>query len=110
MLVELDVFSGRPNPRWELDSTSSESLRQLLSQLQPSRQTHLTGPALGYRGFKCSDAEEQVHACRGLVQTPRGILDDPLFTLERFLLSCIPAEFASLGTRIAAELGIEGRS
>lgn len=50
--VVLDVFSGRPNPSWELDpSESRELLRQLslLPEADKNKAEFFDG--LGYRGF-----------------------------------------------------------
>ena len=104
MLVELDVFSGRPNPRWELDEVRSQELRQLQSRLKPSRQAHVEPPALGYRGFLYPDVTGRVRAYHGYVKTARAVLADPAFSIERYLLDQVPAEFAALRRRIASEL------
>ena len=104
MLVELDVFSGRPNPRWELDEPSGQKLRQLQNRLKASRRAATEPLALGYRGFRYSDAAGPVRAYHGLVETARGILADPSLSIERYLLDLLPAEFAALRSRIAADL------
>ena len=104
MLVELDVFSGRPNPRWELDEPSLRQLRQLEGRLTTSREAAPEPPGLGYRGFVYSDASRRVRAYRGYVQTPRAVLADPTFSIEKYLLDQLPAEFAELRNMIAAEL------
>lgn len=50
--IELDVFSGRPNPSWELNPSESG---ELLKQLSPLPETDKNKAAfydgLGYRGF-----------------------------------------------------------
>jgi hypothetical protein len=47
--VELDVFSGRPNPRWTL---STDRVKELEERLQGLEQTEgREPPGLGYRGF-----------------------------------------------------------
>jgi hypothetical protein len=104
MFVELDVFSGRPNPRWELDEHRSHQLLQLESRLTRTRQAAPEPPGLGYRGFLYSDANGPVRAYRGYVTTARAVLADPAFSVERFLLEQVPAEYAALGRRIASEL------
>lgn len=104
MLVELDVFSGRPNPRWELDQTRSQRLWQLQSRLQVSRRVHAEPPGLGYRGFWYSDATGRVRAYRGFVLTAHAVLADPSFTVERYLIDHIPEEFATFRKRISSEI------
>src|SRR5947209_2566069 len=104
MMVELDVFSGRPNPRWELDEIHSRQLRQLQSQLEPTSQGPVEPPALGYRGFYYSDPTGRVHAYHGHLKAVSAALADPSFSVERYLIEQIPAEFAAVGSRITAEI------
>jgi len=104
MLVELDAFSGRPNPRWELDEPSSQQLRQLQGRLTSPLESAPEPPGLGYRGFVYSDGSGKVRAYRGSVKTPGRTLADPTYSVEKFLLDHLPAEFADLRARIAAEL------
>lgn len=104
MLVELDVFSGRPNPCWELDDTHSRELRQLQDRLQGSVLTHAEPSGLGYRGFWYSDATGRVRAYRGFVLTARAVFADPYFTIERYLIAHIPEEFDALRKRIPPEI------
>jgi hypothetical protein len=53
--VELDVFSGRPNPRWRLSTEQIDRVRGQLRELAPISglvPADLQGPpGLGYRGF-----------------------------------------------------------
>jgi hypothetical protein len=104
MLVELDVFSGRPNPRWELDETRSRKLRQLQSRLKATSRARAEPPALGYRGFWYSDATGRVRAYRGHVEIAGAVFADPSFSIERYLLDQVPVEFAALCRRIVSEL------
>lgn len=107
MLVELDVFSGRPNPHWQLDEQHREELLRLQGHLTPASQTAPEPPGLGYRGFVYSDRGGQVRAYRGHVVTARGMLEDPTFTIERYLLEHTPAEYREVARRVATELEIK---
>ena len=53
--VELDVFSGRPNPSWTLTPAQGVKLRQLLRAVRDLPKAHKRGPpaepGLGYRGL-----------------------------------------------------------
>jgi hypothetical protein len=49
--VELDVFSGRPNPRWPLTSEEAEELSARVSRLAPDGGAGKPSTALGYRAF-----------------------------------------------------------
>ncbi len=53
MRVELDIFSGRPNPAWELSSQEAAALAELLTELPRAGQPPAEG-GLGYRGFTLS--------------------------------------------------------
>ncbi len=103
-MVELDVFSGRPNPRFQLDEHGSRKLRQLQSLLKPTSRAPAEPPGLGYRGFLYWYATDCVRAYHGYVKTARAVLADPAFSVERFLLEQLPAEYAALRQRVASEL------
>gem|GEM_PF-1636748 len=57
MKVELDAFSGRPNPTWILSSSESTELLILLRSL-PKKDEPFEEGGLGYRGFVLSGFEE----------------------------------------------------
>jgi hypothetical protein len=48
--IELDIFSGRPNPDWELQEASAAALQSIIDDASPSPTT-VDAPGLGYRGF-----------------------------------------------------------
>ena len=48
--VELDIFSGRPNPTWTLSAGETAELKRRLADLPPSAKAPQP-PPLGYRGF-----------------------------------------------------------
>ena len=50
--VELDLFSGRPNPAWQLDESRTRQLQQLVASLSPASTGPPDPPGLGYRGFR----------------------------------------------------------
>lgn len=54
MTVELDVFSGRPNPTWTLSEKESTELLNLLKSLPAAKESN-EEDGLGYRGFILSD-------------------------------------------------------
>ena len=104
MRVELDVFSGRPNPCWELAESQGDELLQLQGQLELSRSGGAEPPALGYRGFVYSDASGPVRAYRGCVKTLHALYADPSRRVERYLLEQMPAPYATLRAQVASEL------
>jgi hypothetical protein len=104
MVVELDVFSGRPNPRWELDEKKGATLTRLEASLHRADRVPPAPPGLGYRGFKYTGPGGSNVVYKGFVRTPSGILADPLFAIERFLVGTLPDDFASLAEAITREL------
>jgi hypothetical protein len=52
VVVEVDVFSGVPNPKWTLDADSAARLATIASHLTPAPDgTAPSDPGLGFRGF-----------------------------------------------------------
>ena len=104
MLVELHVFSGRPNPRMELDEQQVKMLRELQRNLSATSHPPSVAPGLGYAGFSYTDREGPVVAYDGYVRSARQVLDDPTMSVERFLLDQLPEELASVRERVRAQL------
>ncbi|HLL90469.1 MAG TPA: hypothetical protein VK324_14310 [Tepidisphaeraceae bacterium] len=50
MVVELDIFSGRPNPTWTLPAEECAGVEALIAAASPAS-GRVTLPGLGYRGF-----------------------------------------------------------
>jgi hypothetical protein len=50
MHIEIDVFSGRPNPTFDIGTPESEELEKLMTEL-PQVDANPPEPGLGYRGF-----------------------------------------------------------
>jgi hypothetical protein len=49
-LIEIDVFSGRPNPTFDIGMPESDELRKLMTELSQVA-ANPPEPGLGYRGF-----------------------------------------------------------
>jgi hypothetical protein len=105
MLVELDIFSGRPNPRWQLDERTSRELRELLRRLRRSVGPAIEPAGLGYRGFSWTDGRRSGRVYKGFVRAGGAVFADPALSTERFLVEKMPAEFAYLRERVESELG-----
>lgn len=69
--VELDIFSGRPNPTWKLSAEETSQFLGLLREL-PSTEPGWFDAGLGYRGFAVSFQDPQGRATR--VQIYKGIV------------------------------------
>jgi hypothetical protein len=103
MLVELDVFSGRPNPQWELDEPTANELRRIMGGLTATTNELPVPPGLGYRGFILADGSGQSRVYKGYVTRANGVFADPSFTVERFLLDRLPVELQGLRSRVALQ-------
>jgi hypothetical protein len=51
-VVEVDLFSGRPNPRFVLDAEATRVLAGLVGALPVGRGQELADVGLGFRGFR----------------------------------------------------------
>lgn len=112
--VELDIFSGRPNPAWTL---SGEETRELLGMLEnlPSTNTRSPEAGLGYRGFVVSfqDQRRRVTTVRihgGTVERSVGesseFFADKDRKLERWLLDTGQSKLdPSVFTAVSEKLG-----
>ncbi|HKO55472.1 MAG TPA: hypothetical protein VJ276_06300 [Thermoanaerobaculia bacterium] len=106
MLVELDVFSGRPNPQWQLGKPESARLVHLIDSLEPADGPPPAPAGLGYRGFRIRDAGgASWRAYRGFVEARDRMLADPRRRVERFLLERMPAQYEELRSWVGPELG-----
>src|SRR5690242_13956615 len=92
MQVEIDLFSGRPNPTWELGSAESSEVLALIHGLP----TCPSGPepeALGFRGFVLTDQNtgERIVSYSGTVwrrsKAGATCFQDAARKLDRFLMT-----------------------
>jgi len=71
MRVELQVYSGRPNPSWELSAPEVAELAKRMTALPRSRQPFVQG-GLGYGGFviqnqgKAAGLPPEIHVFNGI--------------------------------------------
>ena len=92
--VELDIFSGMPNPTWVLSNAEAESFLQQLAALSQSSARELRGN-LGYRGFSLQVTQvndtQLIRIQSGTVHISKGaanvFLCDKDRELERWLLN-----------------------
>jgi len=81
--VELDAFSGLPNPIWALSANETGELERRLRDLPAARAARLPDLGLGYRGFRLTarprgdGVVRPVYVTSGLVQV--GGDDGPLY-------------------------------
>ncbi|NJP08080.1 MAG: hypothetical protein HC866_00235 [Leptolyngbyaceae cyanobacterium RU_5_1] len=60
MQVELDVFSGRPNPQWELTSQEAKEFVSRLEALPQHQGKSSVNEGLGYRGLIVTKPNENI--------------------------------------------------
>lgn len=104
MIVELDAFSGRPNPSWQLDEARAGELVELHRRLTATTERPPEPPGLGYRGFLYSLDGTAWRAWAGFVTAGDRALADPDRAIERLLLASLPTEYADFRPRIAKEI------
>jgi hypothetical protein len=95
MEIEVDLFSGRPNPRFSLDQGLAAEFLRRVAALEPKPSTAELPDMLGYRGLNVvpEDLEPliDIRITRGTVlERQRGgtqrALADPGRALERWLI------------------------
>ena len=94
MIIELEVFSGQPNPKWEADDETATLIRDRLARVTvpvvaEQRDT------LGYRGFQVVDEGFKWHVGFGLVMSSKGRFVDNV-GIEDGLIEGIPDELSAL--------------
>ncbi len=96
MEAELDAFSGRPNPKWQLTDGDAQKVRQLLSRLPAHTGKAGEPPGLGYRGIVLHTDDSpsgptslRIYSGFVVIYDSAGdrVLRDQDRTLERFLLT-----------------------
>ncbi len=102
--VELDIFSGRPNPRWLLRHGDDGLLREVHQRLAPAIGPAPEPPGLGYRGFTYKLDGTPWRAYRGYISTRGLTLRNPGEEIERFLLARMPTEYKAVAERVRAAI------
>lgn len=73
--VELDIFSGMPNPMWNLTNAAADYFLEQLAALPLTSARELSGN-LGYRGFivRCTQGGNTrwIHVQKGIVHISEG--------------------------------------
>lgn len=92
IIVEIDIFSGMPNPEWTLSEASAAMFLSKLSGLQKTTERPRS-TNLGYRGLVVRMSQEaglQMYFQNGLIESSDGTSStfflDPQRSLERWLI------------------------
>ena len=100
MLFELDIFSGQPNPVWELSESDSLALQGLQDALRTYSEEPSAPPGLGYRGFCYGEGRSRSRAYGGFIRSPQVLLIDRSQSIERFLRDKLPAQLSHLRAKM----------
>ena len=94
--VELDIYSGRPNPEWVLTELEASVFSELFCLLAPIAADPVPETRLGYRGFIATDpggsieGYDKLWIYRGRIlathETGTHTFADPALALETWLL------------------------
>lgn len=96
MQVEVDVYSGRPNPRWDLSPQQAEEFLKMVRSLPKGERDTALDEGLGYRGLNVTgdklkqEGYDKLVIGKGIVVAQEGS-ESQQFTdkdraLERWLL------------------------
>jgi hypothetical protein len=94
--VELDIFSGRPNPTWVLSRPDKDRLSGLLAARDAPAVAPKVVDGLGYRGLVLKvlsgSREKVIHVGHGRIQVGQYDYLDRNRGLEKFLMNAMPNE------------------
>ena len=103
--VELDVFSGRPNPEWEVTGAEASNLLTLLGRLVEERAVHkekLQSSPLGYRGLTLTAIHGRIRRTWRIANS-EILSDDKVFADTRNVIEM--AALATMPVELRATLG-----
>ena len=86
--VEIDIFSGLPNPTWTLSDMQTASLLDMVSELSQT-EARARSDNLGYRGMIVrmrEGAARELYVHNGIVAVNGTHYSDPDRRVERWLL------------------------
>jgi hypothetical protein len=93
--IELDIYSGRPNPSWEMDAKQTDDLLKKLAKLSILPKGGLDmQDGLGYRGFNIKIVDENakneapiiVKVFHGIIRIDDNVFEDTVL-IEKNLLN-----------------------
>ncbi|WP_300178298.1 hypothetical protein [Bradyrhizobium sp.] len=93
--IEVDVFSGRPNPVLELGGGEARHLQHLLEQKRQPLNDFEAADQLGFRGFiiRLEGTGREAYRVNGaIVQIDGKAFLDPNSDTQNFILSILPKD------------------
>lgn len=93
MHVILDIFSGMPNPNWDLSQQQRDEFLKKISLL-PTTEKFQNDNGLDYRGFIVEEKLKRFEVKDGLVKVVQNntvyMLEDKEYNIELWLLDTAP--------------------
>ena len=112
--VELDIYSGRRNPTWTLESVLASDLMSQIARLNSSSRAVECSQNLGYRAFVVqfldarSNAIQTVRACSGIIEVTNATGSmyyvDPQKKIELWLLASSASAQPPLSEDLVAQI------
>lgn len=99
--VEVDVFSGKPNPSWQLDAVQARLVLRMLGGLRRSGRGGRTcvPPSLGYRGLTMTviegDRTSTWRVFDQCIEHNGQAFDDAGARVQAFILQSVPRALKS---------------
>lgn len=106
--VELDIFSGRPNPSWTLAPPERDRLLRELRLRTREVAAPRSLPGLGYRGFvlriAAGGTTEVITVGEGTIERNGALHPDRDRAVERYLLRTMPADLRAQFSAVLPKL------
>ncbi|MEO8554609.1 MAG: class I SAM-dependent methyltransferase [Kofleriaceae bacterium] len=90
--VTIQIYSGRPDPSWDLDPVAERELVRRVGALAPAAAAPAPAPGLGYRGFAVVSGDLELQVCGDRVSMAGRALADPTASVEAWLLATSPLD------------------
>jgi hypothetical protein len=97
--IEVDMFSGRPNPELELRGSQARHLQQLIEKKRQPLSSVEAADQLGFRGFivKPEGAGREAYRVKDeVVQIGGRAFRDPNRDTQTYILSILPQELKAM--------------
>jgi hypothetical protein len=98
--VELDIFSGRSNPSWELREVQAETLLHMLDEARQAGRARgsCSAPDLGYRGLylniQAASKYTTWHVFEDCLENDGQFFDDSTRKIETYVLRSMPPQLS----------------
>lgn len=97
--IEVDMFSGRPNPSLELRGSEARHLKQLLElKRQPLKDTEASDQ-LGFRGFviRSENVDREIYRIKGgVLKIGSKAFRDPGQQTQSYIVSILPEDVRAM--------------